>query len=53
MDEFGRVDIIVNNAVGARRGPKPVVDLDPDLWRTVIDVNLTGSFLMSKVSSGS
>jgi 3-oxoacyl-[acyl-carrier protein] reductase len=50
MDEFGRVDIVVNNA-GAARGDdrKPVVDLDPDLWRTVIDVNLTGSFLMSKV----
>ncbi len=50
MDEFGRVDIVVNNA-GAARGEdrKPVLDLDPDLWRTVIDVNLTGSFLMSKV----
>ena len=50
MDEFGRVDIVVNNA-GAARGEdrKPVVDLDPELWRTVIDVNLTGSFLMSKV----
>ena len=50
MAEFGRVDIVVNNA-GAARGEdrKPVVDLDPDLWRTVIDVNLTGSFLMSKV----
>ena len=50
MDEFGRVDIVVNNA-GAAEGDdrKPVVDLDPDLWRTVIDVNLTGSFLMSKV----
>ena len=50
MDTFGRVDIVVNNA-GASKGEdrKPVVDLDPDLWRTVIDVNLTGSFLMSKV----
>ena len=50
MDEFGRVDIVVNNA-GAARGEdrKPVVDLDPELWRTVIDVNLTGSFYMSKV----
>ncbi len=48
--QFGRVDIVVNNA-GAARGEdrKPVVDLDPDLWRTVLDVNLTGSFLMSKV----
>lgn len=50
MDEFGRVDIVVNNA-GAARGEdrRPVVDLDPALWRQVLDVNLTGSFLMSKV----
>jgi len=50
LSEFGRVDIVVNNA-GAARGEdrKPVIDLDPDLWRTVLDVNLTGSFLMSKV----
>lgn len=50
MDAFGRVDIVVNNA-GASKGAdrKPVVELDPALWRTVIDVNLTGSFLMSKV----
>jgi 3-oxoacyl-[acyl-carrier protein] reductase len=47
---FGRVDIVVNNA-GAARGEdrKPVIDLDPALWRNVIDTNLTGSFLMSKV----
>jgi len=50
MAEFGRVDIVVNNA-GAARGDDrvPVIDLDPDLWRTVLDVNLTGSFLMSKI----
>src|SRR4051812_47955586 len=50
LKELGRVDIVVNNA-GAARGEdrKPVIDLDPALWRTVIDVNLTGSFLMSKV----
>jgi 3-oxoacyl-[acyl-carrier protein] reductase len=50
VEELGRVDIVVNNA-GASRGEdrKPVIDLDPALWRTVIDVNLTGSFLMSKV----
>jgi NAD(P)-dependent dehydrogenase (short-subunit alcohol dehydrogenase family) len=48
--DLGRVDIVVNNA-GAARGDDrvPVVDLDPALWRQVIDVNLTGSFLMSKV----
>ena len=50
LDTFGRVDVIVNNA-GAAHGDdrRPVVDLDPDRWRTVIDVNLTGTFLMSKV----
>lgn len=47
--DLGRVDILVNNA-GAARGEdrRPVVDLDIVAWRTVIDVNLTGTFLMSK-----
>jgi len=53
MATLGRVDIVVNNA-GAARGEdrKPVIDLDVDTWRTVIDVNLTGTFLMSKVFGG-
>jgi NAD(P)-dependent dehydrogenase (short-subunit alcohol dehydrogenase family) len=48
--DLGRVDIVVNNA-GAARGEdrKPVVDLDVDAWKTVIGVNLTGTFLMCKV----
>jgi len=50
MREFGRVDILVNNA-GASRGEdrRPVIDVDPDVWKNVINVNLTGAFLMSKV----
>lgn len=49
IDEFGRVDIVVNNA-GAARGDDrvPVVDINPHEWKTIIDVNLTGSFLMSR-----
>jgi 3-oxoacyl-[acyl-carrier protein] reductase len=49
MDTFGRVDILINNA-GAARGDdrRPVIDLDPGLWRTVLEVNLTGSFYTSK-----
>ncbi len=47
LAELGRVDIVVNNASVARGDDRrPVVDLDPDLWRSVIDVNLTGSFYM-------
>jgi 3-oxoacyl-[acyl-carrier protein] reductase len=49
IERFGRVDIVVNNA-GAARGEDrvPVVELDIDVWRNVIDVNLHGTFLMSR-----
>ena len=50
LDEFGRVDFVINNAGAARGADRvSVVDLDPALWRTVIDVNLTGAFYMSQV----
>ena len=53
LDQFGRVDFIVNNA-GAARGPDrvPVVDMPVDAWDTVLRVNLRGAFLMSKVFGG-
>ncbi|HEV3225725.1 MAG TPA: SDR family NAD(P)-dependent oxidoreductase, partial [Acidimicrobiales bacterium] len=45
IDSFGRVDIIINNAGAARGADRvPVVDLDVALRRTVIDVNLNGTF---------
>jgi 3-oxoacyl-[acyl-carrier protein] reductase len=47
--EFGRIDILVNNAsVAIGKDRVPVTDADPNVWRRLIDVNLTGSFLMSK-----
>jgi len=46
---FGRVDVVVNNAGAARGADRvPVVDLDLDVWRHVIDVNLHGTFFMSR-----
>jgi 3-oxoacyl-[acyl-carrier protein] reductase len=46
---FGRVDIIVNNAAAARGADRvPVIDLDIDLWRTVIDVNLNSTFYVGR-----
>ena len=49
LDELGRVDIVVNNAGAARGADRvPVVELDPAVWRNVIDTNLTGAFLMSR-----
>lgn len=47
LQEFGRVDILVNNAASAR-GPDrlPLVELSEELWRKVLEIKLTGSFLM-------
>jgi NAD(P)-dependent dehydrogenase (short-subunit alcohol dehydrogenase family) len=44
--EFGRVDVVVNNAGIANIGPAE--DLDLATWRRVLDVNLTGPFLVSR-----
>lgn len=50
LREFGRVDIVVNNAGAARSDDrKAVIDLDPSDWHRVIDVNLTGTFHMCHV----
>ena len=49
MSEMGRVDIVVNNAGAARGSDRvPVIDLTIDDWRKVIDVNLNGTFHMSR-----
>ena len=45
--EHGRIDILVNNA-GIAGGNGLTWELDPDVWRRVIDVNLTGPFLTAR-----
>ena len=44
---FGRIDILVNNA-GIIHPKVDLVDFDSDLWRRVIDVNLTAPALLAK-----
>lgn len=49
MAHFGRIDILVNNAAAGRgRDRVPIVDLEESEWRRVLEVNLTGTFLVTR-----
>lgn len=48
VDEFGQLDVMVNNAGLTRIGPAE--ELDPDDWRHVIDVDLTGVFFGAQLA---
>jgi NAD(P)-dependent dehydrogenase (short-subunit alcohol dehydrogenase family) len=42
----GKINVLVNNA--GTNHPAPIVELDPKMWQEVIEVNLTGPFLLMK-----
>lgn len=46
--EFGKIDILINNAGMIRRSP--AVDFSEDDWSTVIEVNLSSVFRTSQVA---
>ena len=49
VHEFGRVDIVVNNAsVAIGKDRAPVIDVARPVWQRLFDVNVTGSFLVAK-----
>ena len=48
VSRHGQVDILVNNA--GMSAPTPTHELDPAVWRQVIDVNLTGAFLCARAA---
>ena len=48
IDQFGRVDILINNAGTIRRAPG--VDFSEEDWQAVIDVNLTSVFRLSQIA---
>jgi NAD(P)-dependent dehydrogenase (short-subunit alcohol dehydrogenase family) len=45
---FGRLDIVVNNAAG--NFPAPVSDLSPNGFKAVVDIDLVGTFNVSKAA---
>ena len=47
VNEWGQIDILVNNA--GVSGRTPIDDPDDARWLNILDVNLTGSYLCSKV----
>lgn len=50
LAEFGRVDILVNNAAMAIGEDRvPITDLAPDVFQRVLDVKVRGTYLCSKV----
>ncbi|HVM41504.1 MAG TPA: glucose 1-dehydrogenase [Acidimicrobiia bacterium] len=49
LDEFGRIDVLVNNAF--RPDPmQPFVEADLDLWRKIFDVNVWGTLGLTQAT---
>jgi meso-butanediol dehydrogenase/(S,S)-butanediol dehydrogenase/diacetyl reductase len=44
----GKLDVVVNNAAVDTGGN--VVDIDPEVWRKIMDVNVNGPFLIMKAA---
>lgn len=49
VDRFGEIDVLVNNA--GLLGPRvQILDYPEDEWRSVLEANLTGPYLVSKAA---
>ncbi len=48
LDEFGRLDVLVNNAGITSQGRKDVLDATEESWDLVFDTNLKGPFFLAQ-----
>ena len=46
---FGRLDVLFNNA-GRGGPPVPIEDLPVDIWKDIVNINLTGMFLCAQAA---
>ncbi|MCJ0867948.1 SDR family oxidoreductase [Streptomyces sp. AP-93] len=49
-ERYGRVDLLFNNAGTFGPAGVPLEDISYEAWRSVVDVNLTGSFLCAQAA---
>jgi NAD(P)-dependent dehydrogenase (short-subunit alcohol dehydrogenase family) len=49
LDEFGRIDVLVNNA--GVTAPGTILDLDPKEWDRVMDINLRSYFILTQIAA--
>lgn len=47
VDSFGRLDVLFNNAGISVRAPS-LEEVTPEQWQSVVDINLTGTFLCTR-----
>lgn len=51
LKEFGPIDVLINN-VGGRRINIPTAEMPLEKWQEIVDLNLTSTFLCTKILGG-
>src|SRR5262245_2831008 len=51
LEQYGPIHILINN-VGGRRIDVPTEDLDLEHWQEIVDLNLTSTFICTKLVGG-
>ncbi|MCK4819702.1 SDR family oxidoreductase [bacterium] len=49
MEKFGKIDVLINNAaIFGDLSLTPFLNLDPEMWKRVINTNINGNFFMCR-----